>query len=47
MLIGCRERGQIVRIAVWDTGCGIPDDRREDVFDEFVQLRQWPAVPSQ
>ncbi len=38
VLIGCRKRGQMVRIAVWDTGCGIPDDRREDVFDEFVQL---------
>ena len=38
VLIGCRKRGQKVRIAVWDTGCGIPDDRREDVFREFVQL---------
>ena len=38
VLIGCRKRGQRVRIAVWDTGCGIPEDRREDVFDEFVQL---------
>ena len=38
VLIGCRKRGQTVRIAVWDTGCGIPDDRREDVFHEFVQL---------
>ena len=27
-----------MRIAVWDTGCGIPDDRFEDVFREFVQL---------
>jgi CheY-like chemotaxis protein len=23
---------------VWDTGCGIPEDRRQDVFREFVQL---------
>ena len=38
VLIGCRKHGQKVRIAVWDTGCGIPDDRREDVFREFVQL---------
>ena len=38
VLIGCRKREQKVRIAVWDTGCGIPDDRREDVFREFVQL---------
>lgn len=38
VLIACRTRGKMVRIAVWDTGCGIPDDRREDVFREFVQL---------
>jgi len=38
VLIGCRKRGHVVRIAVWDTGCGIPADRREDVFHEFVQL---------
>ena len=38
VLIGCRRRGQALRIAVWDTGCGIPDDRRDDVFREFVQL---------
>jgi CheY-like chemotaxis protein len=38
VLIGCRKRDQRLRIAVWDTGCGIPLDRREDVFHEFVQL---------
>jgi signal transduction histidine kinase/CheY-like chemotaxis protein len=38
VLIGCRRRGDRLRITVWDTGCGIPDDRREDVFHEFVQL---------
>jgi signal transduction histidine kinase len=37
-LVGCRRRGQSLRIAVWDTGCGIPEDRRQDVFREFVQL---------
>jgi CheY-like chemotaxis protein/two-component sensor histidine kinase len=38
VLVGCRRRGERLRIAVWDTGCGIPDDRRDDVFREFVQL---------
>ena len=38
VLVGCRRRGGRLRIAVWDTGCGIPDDRRDDVFREFVQL---------
>ena len=27
-----------MRIAVWDTGRGIPHERRDDVFREFVQL---------
>jgi CheY-like chemotaxis protein len=38
VLIGCRKRGDGLRIAVWDTGYGIPDDRRDDIFREFVQL---------
>ena len=38
VLVGCRRRGEWLRIAVWDTGCGIPDERRDDVFREFVQL---------
>jgi len=38
VLVGCRRRGGKLRIAVWDTGCGIPDERRDDVFREFVQL---------
>ena len=38
VLLGCRRRGQALRIAVWDTGCGMPGDRREDVFQVFVQL---------
>ena len=38
VLVGCRRRGQSLRIAVWDTGCGIPEDRREDIFREFVRL---------
>ena len=33
-----RRVAERMRIAVWDTGCGIPDDRRKDVFHEFVQL---------
>ena len=38
VLVGCRRRGPNLQIAVWDTGCGIPEDRREDIFCEFVQL---------
>jgi len=38
VMVACRNRGERMRIAVWDTGCGIPEDRRKDVFHEFVQL---------
>lgn len=38
VLIGCRRRGQHVCVEVWDTGPGIPAERRQDIFHEFVQL---------
>ena len=38
MLIGARRRGERVRIDIIDTGIGIPDDRRADIFEEFVQI---------
>lgn len=39
--LGCRRSGRDgdeLRIEVWDTGIGIPKDKREEVFREFVQL---------
>jgi CheY-like chemotaxis protein/anti-sigma regulatory factor (Ser/Thr protein kinase) len=38
VVIGCRRRGADVRIEVWDSGLGIPDDKRTAVFQEFFQL---------
>jgi len=38
VLLGCRLRGDRWRLEIWDTGCGIPQDRQEDVFHEFVRL---------
>ncbi|WP_353858243.1 ATP-binding protein [Azospirillum formosense] len=38
ILVGCRRRGAALRIEVWDTGIGIPTDRQEDIFHEFVQV---------
>nr|WP_286208624.1 ATP-binding protein [Azospirillum sp. A1-3] len=38
ILIGCRRRGGMLRIEVWDTGIGIPADQQEDIFQEFVQV---------
>ena len=37
VLIGCRARGPVVRVEVWDTGVGIADDKRQRIFDEFYQ----------
>ena len=38
VLVGARRRGDRLRIEVWDTGCGIPEHRRDEVFREFVRL---------
>jgi PAS domain S-box-containing protein len=38
VLIGLRRRGPNVRIDVVDTGVGVPADKREEIFDEFIQL---------
>jgi signal transduction histidine kinase len=35
VLVGIRHRGDTVRIDVADTGCGIPEDQRDAVFEEF------------
>ena len=37
VLIGCRKRGRNLRIEIWDTGPGIPDDQREKIFSEFYR----------
>jgi signal transduction histidine kinase/CheY-like chemotaxis protein len=38
VLIGCRKRGRDLRIEIWDTGPGIPDDQRQMIFGEFYRL---------
>lgn len=38
VLVACRTRDKQVRLEVWDTGIGIPDDKQDDVFREFYQL---------
>lgn len=35
VLVGVRRRGTIVRIEVADTGCGIPEEEAQAIFDEF------------
>jgi signal transduction histidine kinase len=38
VLVTCRKRRNVVRVEVWDTGQGIPEDAREEIFQEYVQL---------
>ena len=42
VLVGCRRRGTHVRVEVWDTGVGIPTDRRGRIFEEFHRLGNAP-----
>lgn len=39
VLLGCRRRGDMLRIEVWDTGPGIPSDKRREIFQEFRRLK--------
>jgi signal transduction histidine kinase/CheY-like chemotaxis protein len=38
LVVGCRKRGGQLRIEVWDTGVGIPEDQRQNIFGEFYRL---------
>ena len=40
VLVGCRDRDDHVRIEVWDTGRGIPEEQLAGVFEEFRQLER-------
>jgi len=38
ILLGCRRRGDKLRIEVWDTGAGIPSEHLQAIFEEFHQV---------
>ena len=44
VLIGCRRRAKHLRIDVYDTGVGIPESQRRDVFVEFHRLEQGARI---
>src|SRR6185437_12591770 len=44
VLVGCRRRGDNLRIDVYDTGVGIPESKRRDIFVEFHRLEQGARI---
>jgi signal transduction histidine kinase/DNA-binding NarL/FixJ family response regulator len=38
VVVGCRRRAGVLRIEVWDSGIGIPQDQQCNIFGEFYQL---------
>jgi Na+/proline symporter/signal transduction histidine kinase len=44
VLVGCRRRGERLRIEVYDTGIGIPQAKQRAVFREFHRLDQGARV---
>lgn len=38
IVVGCRRRGERLRMEVWDTGPGIPAHLHREIFREFCQL---------
>jgi signal transduction histidine kinase len=38
VVVGCRKRGVNLRIEVWDTGPGVPQDQQQSIFGEFYRL---------
>jgi signal transduction histidine kinase/CheY-like chemotaxis protein len=44
VLVGCRRRGDKLRIDVYDTGIGIPASKRQAIFHEFHRLDEGAKV---
>lgn len=44
VLLGCRREGDSLRIEVKDNGPGIPSDKQQIIFDEFVRLQNDDAL---
>lgn len=38
VIVGGRPSGEQIRVEIWDTGPGIPEEYRDKVFEEFYQL---------
>ncbi|MCP1728425.1 PAS domain S-box-containing protein [Natronospira proteinivora] len=40
VLLGVRQRGETIRVSVWDTGPGIAQAQHQRVFDAFIRLNE-------
>jgi signal transduction histidine kinase/CheY-like chemotaxis protein len=38
VVVGCRRRENWLRVEIWDSGAGIPEDQQQHIFGEFYQL---------
>ena len=38
VVVGCRQRENMLRIEVYDSGPGIPEDQHRNIFEEFYQV---------
>lgn len=38
VVVGCRRRGPLLGIEVWDSGRGIEPEKQQEIFREFIQL---------
>ncbi len=38
VLVGCRRRGKLLRIEIWDSGIGIAAEELQSIFEEYHQL---------
>jgi len=44
VLVGCRRRGKSLQIGIYDTGVGIPVQKRGEIFKEFHRLEQGARI---
>lgn len=45
ILVGCRKRGGVLKLQVWDTGAGIPPEQYKNIFVEFFRLSKHDREP--